>query len=83
MRLPPHTFKKFTQKWFAKIPQQFRDQLLALDGKRAKGVSKNGNLVHLVELFATQQQLVLSQEKVPDKSSKPQVLEKLSSTKLM
>jgi predicted transposase YbfD/YdcC len=76
-RLPPATFKQLLQKWFANIPQQFRDQLLIIDGKRLKGASTDERLVHLVELFAAEQRLVLAQEKVPDKSSEPKVIEAL------
>jgi predicted transposase YbfD/YdcC len=76
-RLPPATFKQLLQKWFANIPQQFRDQLLVIDGKRLKGVSTDERLVHLVELFAAGQRLVLAQEKVPDKSSEPKIIEAL------
>jgi predicted transposase YbfD/YdcC len=76
-RLPPATFKQLLKKWFANIPQQFRDQLLIIDGKRLKGASTNEHLIHLVELFAAEQRLVLAQEKVPDKSSEPKVIEAL------
>lgn len=76
-RLPPITFKTLLQKWFAGLPQQFRDQLLIIDGKRLKGVSTDERLVHLVELFAAEQKLVLAQEKVPNKSSEPKVIEAL------
>jgi len=76
-RLPPATFKQLLRKWFANVPQQFRDQLLVIDGKRLKGVSSDEHLVHLVELFAAEQKLVLAQEKVPDKSSEPKVIEAL------
>lgn len=76
-RLPPAIFKQLLQKWFATIPQQFRDQLLIIDGKRLKGVSTDEHLVHLVELFAAEQKIVLAQEKVPDKSSEPKVIEAL------
>jgi len=76
-RLSPGTFKQLLQKWFVNIPQEFRDQLLMIDGKRVKGVSTDEHLVHLVELFAAEQKLVLAQEKVPDKSSEPKVIEAL------
>ncbi len=77
VRLSPATFKLLLQKWFANIPQQFRDQLLIIDGKRLKGASTDEHMVHLVELFAAEQRLVLAQEKVPDKSSEPKVVEAL------
>lgn len=76
-RLSPATFQQLLQKWFANIPQQFRDQLLIIDGKRLKGASTDERLVHLVELFAAEKRLVLAQEKVPDKSSEPKVIEAL------
>jgi len=76
-RLSPDTFKQLLKKWFAKIPQELRDQLLVIDGKRLKGASTDDHLVHLVELFAAEQRLVLAQEKVPDKSSEPKVIDAL------
>jgi len=76
-RLPPSVFKQLLKRWFASIPQQLRDQLLIIDGKRLKGISSDGNVVHLVELFAEEQKLVLAQEKVPDKSSEPKVIDAL------
>lgn len=76
-RLSPETFKRLLKKWFANIPQQLRDQLLVIDGKRLKGVSTIESLVHLVELFAAEQRLTLAQEKVPDKSSEPKVIDAL------
>lgn len=76
-RLSPATFKQLLKKWFANIPEQLRDQLLVIDGKRLRGVSTDECLVHLVELFATEQRLVLAQEKVPDKSSEPKVINAL------
>jgi len=77
VRLPPATFKRLLKKWFANVPQQLRDQLLVIDGKRLKGASTEDSLVHLVELFASEQRLVLAQEKVPDKSSEPKVIDAL------
>lgn len=77
VRSPPIAFKQLLQKWFANIPQEARDQLLIIDGKRLKGVSTDEHLVHFVELFAAEQRLVLAQEKVPDKSSEPKVIEAL------
>lgn len=76
-RLSPSVFKQLLRKWFANAPQQLRDQLLVIDGKRLKGISSDGHIVHLVELFAAEQCLVLAQEKVPDKSSEPKVVDAL------
>lgn len=77
VRLPPETFKQLLQKWFANVPEEFRNKLLIIDGKRLRGASTDEHLAHLVELFAAEQKLVLAQEKVPDKSSEPKVIEAL------
>ena len=75
-KIAPSVFKQL-QKMVCNIPQQLRDQLLIIDGKRLKGLSSEGHIVHLVELFAEEQKLVLAQEKVPDKSSESKVLNSL------
>jgi predicted transposase YbfD/YdcC len=77
VRLPPEVFKQLLKRWFVKVPQQLRDQLLVIDGKRLKGSSTDDRLVHLVELFASEQRLILAQERVPDKSSEPKAIDAL------
>jgi predicted transposase YbfD/YdcC len=76
-RLSPELFKQLLKKWFANLPEQVRNQLLVVDGKRLKGVSSTGHLVHVVELFAAEQRLTLAQERVPDKASEPKVIDAL------
>src|SRR5271154_6741679 len=68
VRTPPDVLKKYFQKWFIKLPDQLRDQLLALDGKRLRSANFLGNITHIVELFATDDRIVLATEKVPDKT---------------
>jgi hypothetical protein len=53
--------------WIGALSGNMRDQLLAIDGKRLRGVSNQDHISHLVELFATESKLVIAQEKVPDK----------------
>jgi predicted transposase YbfD/YdcC len=76
-RLSPTLFKQLLKKWFANMPEQLRNQLLVVDGKRLKGVSSADSLVHLVELFAAEQRLTLAQERVPDKASEPKMIDAL------
>lgn len=76
-RVSPATFKGLLKRWFANMSEELRNKLLNLDGKRLKGASEEGLLTHLVELFAEEQRLVLAQERVPDKSSEPKVIDAL------
>lgn len=68
VRTKPEALKIYLKKWFIKIPNQLKDQLLALDGKRLKSASHLGHITHLVELFAAEDRLVVAVEKVPDKT---------------
>lgn len=65
----PEEFKKILKQWFCHLPQELRDQLLVLDGKRIRGASTGDHLTHVVELFAAESQITLYQERVPDKKN--------------
>jgi hypothetical protein len=65
----PDEFKKILKQWFSLLPQKLRDQLLVLDGKRIRGASTGDHLTHVVELFASESQITLYQERVPDKKN--------------
>lgn len=68
VKTPPDALKEYFQRWFSKIPDSLRDQLLALDGKRLRGANFMGNVTHVVELFAADDRLCLAAEKVPNKT---------------
>ena len=68
VKTPPKALKDYFQKWFSKIPDSLRDQLLAIDGKRLRGANFMGNITHVVELFAADDRLCLAVEKVPNKT---------------
>jgi hypothetical protein len=70
VRTKPDEFKKILTKWFTLLPNDVRDQLLVLDGKRIKGASTGIHLTHVVELFASESQITLYQERVPDKKKR-------------
>jgi predicted transposase YbfD/YdcC len=62
-------FKRILKQWFSLLPSELREQLLVLDGKRIKGASTGTALTHVVELFASESQITLYQERVPDKKN--------------
>ena len=55
------------RKWFERLTTDLRDQVLALDGKRARGATYLDNIVHLVELVITETGFTITQERVPSK----------------
>ncbi len=65
----PDELKKILKQWFCLLPKELSDQLLVLDGKRIKGATTDSNLTHVVELFASESQITLYQERVPDKKN--------------
>jgi predicted transposase YbfD/YdcC len=65
----PDEFKKILKRWFSLLPEELCAQLLVLDGKRIKGASTGSTLTHVVELFASENQITLYQERVPDKKN--------------
>lgn len=68
VRTDPEAIKQYFQRWFVKLPDQLKGQLLALDGKRLRSANFLDGITHVVELFATDDRLVLAVEKVPDKT---------------
>jgi len=68
VRTQPDALKQYFKRWFIKLPDQLKDQLLALDGKRLRSANFLGHITHVVELFAAEDRLVLTAEKVPDKT---------------
>jgi predicted transposase YbfD/YdcC len=74
VKTPPEALKQYLQKWFVKLPDQLKNQLLALDGKRLRSANFLDSITHVVELFATEDRLVLAMGKVPDKTVEKSVL---------
>lgn len=81
VRVKPEAFKDLMARWLQALPGNLRDQLLAIDGKRLRGISDNEHISHLVELFAVGPRIVIAQERVPDKKCErfalPQLLQTL------
>ncbi len=76
-RTEPKAFKELLSRWLSKIPLDFRNKLLMIDGKRLRGVSDNEHISHIVELFAAERCIMIAQEKVPEKRDERQALPQL------
>lgn len=74
VRVNPKIFKDLIGRWLQNLPKDLKDQLLAIDGKRLRGVSDKEHISHIVELFAIESRLVIAQEKVPDKLGEAKAL---------
>ena len=79
-RVHPDAMKQLLSDWLQGLQPDLRKQLLAIDGKRLRGVSGNEHMTHLVELFAVERRLVIAQEKVPDKKCERKALHELLKT---
>ena len=77
VRVKPDPLQSFMITWLKSLPVNLKNQVLALDGKRLRGVSDNDHVTHLVELFASESRLTIVQEKVPDKKGERKALPKL------
>lgn len=57
------------------MPLDLKNQVLSFDGKRLKGASKKEKVIHLVELFASENKLTLATKRVDNKKTEPFVIE--------
>jgi predicted transposase YbfD/YdcC len=73
-RVEPIAFKNLIAQWLTALPSNLQDQVLAIDGKRLRGVSSDEHITHLVELFAVGPGLVIAQESVPNKKCERKAL---------
>src|SRR5690606_20552746 len=70
-------------KWATSLSEEFKQQVIAIDGKTVRGAKSNGEKspVHIVGAWATQHNLVAGQVKVNDKSNEitaiPELLDML------
>ena len=79
VRVKPTAFQNLISQWLSALPTSLKDQVLAVDGKRLRGVSDNEHITHLVNLFAVESRITIAQKRVPDKKCErkalPQLLE--------
>lgn len=84
VRVKPAAFQDLITQWLSALPSNLKDQVLAVDGKRLRGISDNEHITHLVNLFAVASRIIIAQVRVPDKECErkalPQLLESVDVT---
>jgi hypothetical protein len=74
VRSEPSASKALLQRWLRGLSDDFRDQLLLVDGKRLRGISDSEHITHFVELFAAKSRLTVAQEEVAEKAGEAAAL---------
>lgn len=72
VRVKPDLLRELITEWLSNLPQDLRDQILAIDGKRLCGTQSDDKLrpfLHLVSLFAVDRGIILKQKPVESKSN--------------
>jgi len=77
VRVSPSAFNNLLRSWWERLPPELQTKVMAIDGKRIIGAGNNQKRVLLVELYATDQGLVIAQEAVSSKKSEPQAIPEL------
>lgn len=70
--LDPQLFQQSFFSWVKELAQQLEGEIVAIDGKtlrRSHGISRGKKALHIVSAWATQQQVILAQQKVDEKSN--------------
>jgi predicted transposase YbfD/YdcC len=78
--LNPQEFESSFMEWVQAINQLTQGQVIAIDGKQLRGSQDSGagkNAIYMVSAWATENQLVLGQRKVDDKSNEITAIPKL------
>jgi predicted transposase YbfD/YdcC len=78
--LNPQEFESSFMEWVQAINQLTQGQVIAIDGKQLRGSHDSGigkNAIYMVSAWATENQLVLGQRKVDDKSNEITTIPKL------
>lgn len=76
--LDPTQFKELFCDWVGRIQPQINHSVIAIDGKSSRHSFEDGTqMLHMVSAFATEESLVLGQEKVSAKSNEIQAIPKL------
>ncbi len=77
MRVAPTAFNSLLRSEWERLPPELQTKVMAIDGKRIIGAGNNQKRVFLVELYATDQGLVIAQEAVSSKKSESQAIPEL------
>lgn len=85
VRIPPNLLRELLKGWLQDLPNELREQVLAIDGKCLRGTQDSSTIfpeLHLVSLFAVETGLILAQQPVEDKSNEitaiPKILENVN-----
>ena len=82
--LDPKVFEQCFMEWISSLAKLVKGEVISLDGKTIRGAKKYGSksVIHLVSAWASENQLVLGQFKVDEKSNEitaiPSLLDVLS-----
>lgn len=72
VRIKPEFLRQLLGEWLKTLPEELKNQILAIDGKCLRGTQGDGPLkqtLHLVSLFAVEKGLILAQHPVENKSN--------------
>lgn len=78
VRLDPQKLQEMFLHWIQELPGEIQERIIAIDGKRLNGASKQ--VVHLVSAWETGRGLLLGQMKTENKSNEITAIPKLLNT---
>lgn len=85
VRIKPEFLRQLLSEWLSNLPEELKNQILALDGKCLRGTqdSATGNpTLHLVSLFIAEKGIIIAQQPVENKSNEitaiPKVLDQIN-----
>jgi predicted transposase YbfD/YdcC len=85
VRIQPEFLRELIKNWLKTLPEELRNQVLALDGKCLRGTQNSSTLnsvLHLVSLFAAESGIVIVQQPVENKSNEitaiPKILDQIN-----
>jgi predicted transposase YbfD/YdcC len=81
VRIRPEFLRELLKNWLATLPEELKEQVLALDGKCLRGTQNSpiNPTLHLVSLFAAESGVVIAQQPVEDKSNEIKAIPKILS----
>lgn len=79
--LDPKEFQQYFMEWTNMLRQCFPKEVIAIDGKTARGSKDNGHALHMVSAWANANRLILGQVKTQEKSNEitaiPELLDQI------
>lgn len=76
--LDPNVFAKLFREWVENLAKTIGGKVIAIDGKSLRhSFDGDGNMLHMISAFATEERIVLGQEKVSEKSNEITAIPKM------